>query len=353
MKNIKFLSFLMIATSLLLVQCTTDPIPGPDGQDGVDGIDGTDGTDGASGTTECAACHNISTSEGVHASYLYSKHASGKAVRYSGYGQAGGGINDCATCHSNEGFIDYVISGASSAAGYDDFTAISCTTCHSEHKTFDFENDGYDFALRYLRPTTLFTDETYTINYEGTSNSCTYCHQARKSPPESVGGMSDVGGHYGPHHGPQANFLEGLTGAELVGSLDYPAVASGPHRNGSSCTQCHMGESDGDIDGNHTWITSSTSCATCHPGGAPDGAVGLKEDMAVLLALCVDAGVAEIEIDEEGNVSVHEVEGTYPTEVAYAFWNYLLVAEDASNGTHNPNYAKALVGNSIEVLTAD
>jgi len=337
MKKIKFLSYLMIATSLLFVQCTTDPIPGASGEDGVDGVDGQDG---ASGTTECAACHNISTSEAVHASYLFSGHAAGNAVGYSNYGAS------CASCHSNEGYIDYMTMGT--VNDHDSFTAISCTTCHSEHKTFDFENDGYDFALRSLRPTTLMTDDTYTINYEGTSNSCAYCHQARRSPPESVDGMAVVGGHYGPHHGPQSNFLEGLTGAELQGSLDYPVVASGVHRQGSSCTECHMGLSDGEIDGNHTWITSSTSCTTCHPAGAPDGVVGLKEDMVVLLALCVDAGVAEV-VDG----AVHEVTGTYPTEVAWAFWNYLLVAEDSSNGTHNPDYAKALVGNSIEVLSAN
>jgi len=340
----------MIATSLLFIQCTTDPIPGPDGQDGIDGTNGVDGLDGASGTTECAACHNISTSEGVHASYLFSGHAAGNAVGYAGNNSR------CAQCHSNEGFIDYQTTGAVNPDGYGgDATPISCTTCHGEHKTFDFEGEGYDFALRYLRATTLLTDDSYTINYADvdarTSNSCAFCHQARRSPPESVDGMSDVGSHYGPHHGPQANFLEGLTGAELVGSLDYPADASGPHRNGSSCTECHMGLSDGGINGNHTWITSSTSCTKCHP--AIDGVAGLQEDMEVLLALCIDAGVAEIIIDEEGHESVHEIPGTYSTEVAYAFWNYLLVAEDASKGTHNPDYAKALVGNSIEVLTAD
>ena len=344
MKNIKFLSFLMIATSLLFIQCTTDPIPGPAGEDGTDGTNGTNGTDGATGTTECAACHNISTSEGVHASYLLSGHAKGNAVFYSTVSSS------CASCHSNEGFIDYATVG--SVNEHDDFTAISCTTCHGEHKTFDFEGDGYDFALRYLRGTTLMTEDSYPpIDYADvdarTSNSCAYCHQARRSPPESVDGMAAVGDHYGPHHGPQVNFLEGLTGAELAGSIAYPDAASGPHRNGSSCTDCHMGANDaGENNGNHTWVPSSTSCTKCHP--AIDGVPGLQDDMAVLLELCIDAGVAEI--DENGEV--HEVQGTYPTEVAWAFWNYLLVAEDASKGTHNPDYAEALVGNSIEALSA-
>ncbi len=69
MKNFKLINFLIIfATSLLFIQCTTDPIPGPDGQDGIDGVDGV------SGTAECAACHNVAKSEEVHASYLFSGH---------------------------------------------------------------------------------------------------------------------------------------------------------------------------------------------------------------------------------------------------------------------------------------
>ena len=64
MKNLKFLGFPCLFLSLIIfVQCTTDPIPGPDGEDGIDGVDGVDGVDGASGTTECAACHNVSTND--------------------------------------------------------------------------------------------------------------------------------------------------------------------------------------------------------------------------------------------------------------------------------------------------
>jgi hypothetical protein len=343
MKNIKFLSFLMIATSLLFIQCTTDPIPGTSGIDGQDGLDGNDGVDGASGTTECAACHNISTSEGVHASYLFSGHAAAKTLNYSNYGSS------CAGCHSNEGYVDWVELGSANEEGYAQLSPISCNTCHDTHTTFDFENEGYDYALRMIRPVTLITDDSYTINYENASNNCALCHQPRTSPPtdNGAGKFEVTSTHWGPHHGPQSTFLEGIQGAEIVGTLDYPAAGTATHRTGSSCTSCHMGISDGEINGDHTWIPTSTACVTCHPNGAPDGVAGLEDKMASLLTILEEVGILH---EDDG---VHPVLGEYTIVEAEAAWNYLLVMEDASKGTHNPAYTKALIDNSIEAFPTE
>ena len=341
MKNFKLISFLIIiATGLLFVQCTTDPIAGPAGEDGIDGVDGTDGLDGASGTTECASCHNIATSEAVHASYLFSGHAAGGAVGYAGSRAS------CAQCHSNEGYIDYVTYGATNEEGYTSPTPISCTTCHDTHKTFDFENEGYDFALRRIAPVELIADNTYTINYNGTSSNCAQCHQPRRSPPvaDEDGNFAVTSSHWGPHHGPQSTLLEGIQGAEIAGSIEYLPPQSHPHRKGASCVSCHMGESSGETDGEHTWIPTATACTTCHGDNAPDGVAGLQEDLETLHQLLEDAGILN---------GGHPHEGTYPINVAEGAWNYLLIIEDASNGTHNPTYAKALVQNSIEALSAD
>jgi hypothetical protein len=341
MRKFKLINLLLIvATSLLLVNCTTDPLPGAAGNDGIDGVDGSDGVDGASGTTECAACHNVATSEAVHASYLFSGHAAGGAVGYAGSRAS------CAQCHSNEGYVDYVTLGATNEEGYANPTAISCKTCHDTHTTFDFENDGFDYALRSIRPVDLITDPSYTINYNGTSNNCALCHQPRTSPPEADGSgdFAVTSSHWGPHHGPQSTFLEGIQGAELVGTNEYPAPASATHRTGSSCTSCHMGLTSGETDGNHTWIPTSTACAQCHTNGIPDGVAGLEDDMSALGLLLEDIGIVH-----DG----HPVEGTYSITEAEAAWNYLLVMEDASKGTHNPAYARALIKNSIEVLSAN
>lgn len=341
MKNMKVLSLLIIvASSLLFVQCTTDPIPGVPGEDGMDGLDGMDGVNG---TTECATCHNVTTSDAVHASYLFSGHAAGNAVGYAGSRAS------CARCHSNEGFIDHIENGA--ATDYDNPTAISCTTCHDMHTSFDFETDGYDYALRTIDPVTLIVDDSYTIDYNGTANTCANCHQPRRSGPVDNGlGLFEVtSSHWGPHHGPQSTMLEGIQGMEIAGGLEYPAVAEAGHRTGSSCTSCHMGETSDQIDGNHTWIPTPNACTTCHSSGAPEKVAGLEEDMEALLALLEDAHI--LHMDEEG--AVHPVEGVYTILEAEAAWNYLFVYEDASKGVHNPNYAKALIKNSLDALSAN
>ncbi len=346
MKKFKLINLLLIvAASLLLVNCTTEPLPGRAGDDGIDGADGADGLDGASGTTECAACHNVSTSEAVHASYLFSGHAKGDAVFFSGFG------SDCATCHSNEGYIDHTTGAAPPEGGYPEFTAISCTTCHDKHSTFDFENDGFDYALRDIAPTNLIVKPDYTIDYAGTSNACAYCHQPRSSGPIDNGmGMYDqTSTHWGPHHGPQTTMLEGIEGMQIAGSVEYPDIASAVHRTGSSCTSCHMGETSGETDGNHTWFPTPTSCTQCHTSGIPEGVAGLEEDMEALLALLEEEGI--LHKDELGEV--HPLTGTFPILTAEAAWNYLYVYEDSSEGVHNPKYAKALIKNSLEALSAN
>ena len=104
MKKIKLISFLiLIATSLLFVQCTTDPIPGPAGRDGADGIDGEDGANGIDGATgthrmcRMSQCRNIRK---VHASYLFSGHYN----ENMDHDVDGDGINDPLSQYGNQRF---------------------------------------------------------------------------------------------------------------------------------------------------------------------------------------------------------------------------------------------------------
>ena len=355
MKNSKIISFLVfLAASFLFVQCTTDPIAGPAG---VDGIDGVDGVDGVNGTTECAQCHNVSTSEAVHASFMYSTHYEHGTV-------SRGGSASCARCHSGSGFIDYLAQGAMNdyipsdavlTGGSIGPQKFSCNTCHDMHTSFDFANDGYDYALRTLAPVKMMADEAYELDFEGTANICANCHQPRPSylPPvdNGMGLYEFTSSRWGPHHGPQSTMIEGIWGVNIEGSTAYPAPKSAGHRTNGACTNCHMGESGGQIEGLHTWFPSDAECAKCHTGGIPSEVAGLEDDMNALLDILVAEGILEVEIDEEtGEEEVGPVPGTYPILVAEAAWNYRLIQEDQSHGKHNPNYAKALIKNSLEAL---
>lgn len=338
MRNLKFLDFFMLALSLsLFIQCTTDPIPGPQGEDGMDGIDGVDGVDG---TASCTACHSFSHREPIEYSFNFSGHATGTAYSYAGT-QA-----NCAQCHSNQGYIQYITTGMTNPDGYTNVAPFTCTSCHGKHSTFDFENDGHDFALRNFAPTELITDPNYTMDFEGTSNNCTSCHQPRSAPPvdDGTGFYEITSSRFGPHHGPQSTFLEGIQGAEVAGSNDYPAIGSATHRKGSSCVNCHMGETTGETDGLHTFIPTDNACTSCHSNGAPSEVGGLAEDMATLEVLLTDSGLIQ-----DGGV----IPGTYTFKQAQSLWNYILVLEDSSNGIHNPGYVRPLIKNSIEYMESN
>lgn len=352
MKTIKKLGYLMLITSgFLFMGCTSDPIPGPPGMDGIDGLDGLDGADGVDGTTSCVSCHSVSHREPIEMAYADSPHSTGSSW-------ARGTSASCARCHNNEGFIDFMSNlyidslgfATANPEGYNISNPITCTGCHDSHRSFDFANDGNDYAVRSLQAVNLFIDPSVQIDIRnssdelGRSNLCVNCHQPRDSYeiPGPTADYEITSSRFGPHNGPQATLLEGIMGANVAGSAGYPGVGSAAHRQGSSCIACHMGETTDGSDGGHTWIPTENTCITCHTNGPPAEVTGFAGDMARLRDLLIAAGA----ITETGST----VPGTYSPQVAQATWNYRTLEADGSRGVHNPNYTKALLQNSIEAL---
>jgi hypothetical protein len=356
MKNLKLIGFLMIlASSLMFIQCTSDPIPGTAGIDGIDGTSGLDGIDGLDGVgvQECVACHSNTDRDAIHDAYALSKHAI-ETTMYDGsklsqYGNRA----ECAACHTNQGFIDRFDEQDMTLVGpYSTSSdqSITCTGCHTSHRSFDFANDGNDYALRTLAPVQLVIDPTVSIDSKndadvlGYSNTCVNCHQPRTpAPTADVDGNANISStHWGPHHGPQGTMLEGLGGASFLGQTTaLPARGTAGHKTGASCVTCHMGEPTDVTDGSHTWNPTANACLECHDS-EPEAVEGLEASRATLLVALQAKGV----FDADGGV----IPGTYPAAQVQAAFNYLFVEEDKSNGIHNPDYAKALVANSIEAL---
>ncbi|MBT8273833.1 MAG: hypothetical protein KJO77_08505 [Bacteroidia bacterium] len=332
-----FRLMMLMATSLLFVHCTSEytPIPGEDGVDGIDGVDGT---------ASCIACHSNSVREPILASYELSQHGI-QTTMFTGqplseYTNDVGSF--CVKCHTNEGYLEFQETGgvmASSATP----TRIDCHTCHDVHESFDFENDGLDYALKNDDPVILDLGGT-TLDLGDASNNCISCHQPRNSYaiPMGSGTYEITSKRFGPHHGPQSTILEGILGAEIAGSIAYPAAGSATHRTDASCVSCHMGESEDISRGLHSWVPTESACLTCHTNGAPTEASGFTDDMETLRALLE----ANNMFDEDGYYN----EGTYSVDLAQAAWNYRTLLEDKSKGIHNPDYTKALIRNSIEAL---
>jgi hypothetical protein len=355
MKTIKLILSIFVGVLFVSLQaCSHEdyvPVPGPAGENG------TNGTNGIDGTTECATCHNNTHSSLAKSSYLLSVHAietlhattdaSGAAInlKTSDYANRTG----CVECHTSQGYIDksngdVLATGTGTALGFPAYPAgkqaISCTTCHNKHSSFDFKNDGNDYALRQgIKPFTLDQDPSYSIDM-GTSNTCVKCHQPRGLPPTA--GLT-LNSRFGPHHGPQSTLLEGIQGALIVGSTPYPAPKSATHRKSASCTTCHMGTTTDGTNGAHTWHPTANACIKCHTNGAPSAVTGFAVDMATLKDLLVAKGAYNATTNAFNSKAVD-------VKVAQAAWNYALLTEDRSNGVHNPAYAKALLKNSIEAL---
>lgn len=335
MKSKDLIWLLLLIPALALMGCEGDPGPA-----GPAGVDGTDGTDGANGTSvaSCLECHADAGALDllpIYLEYMQSGHRAGAYVAYAG------GRAACAQCHGKQGFIEYAALGSVSA-DIPDPAAIDCATCHTVHPD--------TFGLRAAGGVALAGVAGYTVDFGNSSNLCANCHQSRRPEPNT-----DVPGatfaitstHYGPHHGPQANVLEGVGFAEIAGSTAYPApTTDNPHLSDTgACVGCHMGTGAEGLGG-HTW--KPIACTECHTAAPTSFQDGIATKLDTLRDMLIARGVVEYVAADE---AYEPVVGTYPMVEAQAFFNWIGLAEDRSLGVHNPAYVSALLDNTIEALS--
>ena len=346
MKLRELIRFFCVALMVVFIlpSCVKEGPPGLDGADGADGIDGIDGADGADGNVTCIACHSTSNKKARTDQYEMSVHAMSPHVGSPTYIYAGAGASrkSCAVCHTHEGFVEVMFTGRDTlTAALAAPTRIGCETCHSSHSSFDFENDGPDYALRSTGPVKLITARSsdQPVDIDPSTNLCINCHQSREGAPlaDATGNFRIANNRYGPHHGPQGNLLEGIDGYEQAGSTPYPGTKTYRHRNTGGGISCHMHE------GSHTFKPNMASCTSCHQGNT---IANIQTEVEDLLGQLHDALVSKGAITAAGA----PVAGNYPIAVAGAVYNYKLIEEDRSSGVHNPKYIKALLKNSIQAL---
>ena len=378
MNNSKlFISFFAIAIGLVFVQCTSlDPITGPEGPAGANG---TNGANGADGGNVCLSCHNTDYKVVQPETYLLSGHNLGTSNV--------GRTTTCTACHTHEGYTTSIPTGnilvptTTPATN----TIIGCTTCHSGgHTSAGVAVSGQDAALRHSGAYTLnqvtSTGAPVTINYGNNSNSCTHCHQPRRTETSGfvpgTSGTISVSSSFGPHYGNQSALLEGIFGHEIAGTTPYPTKGSAKHRTNASCTSCHMGAKSGN-QGNHTMSPVLNNCKTCHTGaGVVD--YNINAGQTKIKNLMLELGEELVRV-RPANYRIANYTGTKPftapnvfTDPTYstnqvtvistinvspsdatmmritkAYWNWRYLYQDHSYGLHNPKYAEALMKNSI------
>lgn len=327
----------------------TSPSCVKEGPMGASGTDGTNGTDGKDGTASCLACHSGTNIEKKKAEFYMSEHSLGAiAVDYAG-GRVG-----CSQCHSSEGFIQYATLGVANTV-VNKPSAWECSTCHGIHQTFQ----STDYALRLAGPVKSNADATYNFDFKNSSNLCVNCHQTRIPEPNKEKPGTDFqikSTHYGPHHGPQGNVVAGVGFAELPGSIAYPTPGTSKHFT-PSCTGCHMASSTNTKEGGHSLVPSLDACNTCHGVAEKDyNHNGNQTDILTKLNLLRDKLVALGVVTATPDVTNSELiiyapkVGKIPMLQAQAVYNYFGMAEDRSEGVHNPVYVNALLVNTLEAL---
>ena len=303
--------------------------------------------------SSCFTCHGdqdarITTQQGQ---WNNSVHASGAHVNYGNRG----GFYDCSRCHVSQGFIDFLETGTMNAP-YDYPGAIHCFTCHAPHTSGTL-------ALRTEAPFELLNGDTFN---SGEGNLCANCHHSRYDA-SSITGEVEISAHWGPHHGPQADMINGSNGYEYA---NYTYEQS-PHKTAvdNACVGCHMATAeifDGYKVGGHSWnmVDEETGsnlvlvCDSCHVGADSydftadmdydhDGdTLGFQSEMLGMLdslkTLLYNAGV----LDD----SYEPIDTTVSADVAGAVYNYLIVEEDRSEGVHNFKYESGLILSSIEYM---
>ena len=280
----------------------------------------------------CSDCHN--DTQLIPAKQLQwreSKHATGGAYFR-------GTSSSCAGCHSGQGFSDRIAAGEDPDEVEDGVTTLltgqNCRTCHQIHTTFT----KTDFALESTAPVALFAEGLDTTYDSGLGNLCANCHQPRRTldlyPPTEDGMVNVDSTHWGPHHGMEAAVFVGVGGSTKGSpSAHYQMAPDG-------CVTCHLGE-----DRNHTFEPQLEACQSCHADLDTFDRNGVQTDVEEMMA---ELGAL---LEAEGILhDGHPVVGDYPTAVAHAAWDYLVVEEDQSHGVHNPGYTKTLLRNAIEAL---
>ncbi len=308
--------------------------------------------DDVDATESCTLCHNDEV-------VLFAKQQQTESSHHLEGGNYDRSHADCAICHTHQGFIETLESGALEAsADIQNPAAINCRTCHMVHTNFD----ASDWDLVSETPVVLdFGEGTIDI---GKGNLCVNCHQFRPISPMPVLGGANVSitsSRWGPHHGPQGNMIWGVGGYQIAGSKSYAAAGSAGHVE-AGCNTCHMAAQPygATASGGHTFNMTDgpdgsenfEACISCHSTLEDFDYNGIQTKVDELIAGLETVFIEKGWISEPGGL--FNATSSNPLNVtadeAGALLNYRIVTEDRSRGIHNPQYIVALLTNSLESL---
>ena len=309
------------------------------------------------GSGVCAQCHDSLFNEPNVAQWHNSMHA---VTTRDPAGSA-----SCVGCHSGVGFIAQMQGTNTSDTSYH---PINCQTCHDPHgQTVPSTNAPNPNLVRAMTSVTLLDGTVVTNGGEGLL--CMQCHHARQKAATYA---TTYHSNFGPHHGPQADMLEGVNG------FNYgQAIPSSAHANAvpNTCVTCHMqtlatNDPSFLLAGGHTFNVSAggvdlvAACQQCHGATVTsfdfplqdyngDGVIqGVQTEVQSLL------NKLSTLVTEPNGVVDGMVKTPSPASSGRRrSWKRTTTGSSSSNdgslGIHNTAYAVGLLKASIANLTGD
>ena len=312
--------------------------------------------------------------------WIASPHADHASPSFTHWNSEGAVPENCAACHSEPGFLDFLGADGTEPGVVDHPAAtgavIGCASCHtSAAQALDVATLPSGVALAGL----------------GANATCTVCHAGRTAGDTVARATANIGedtvspdlGFINVHYGIAAAVLQGGEGRA---GFQYPGRSyAGPFRHvpgADTCVTCHDA---------HTTAVATEGCLTCHRGvealrdirtraadfdGDGANAAGIHAEIAGLHARLYDAirayatEVAGMPIaysseahpyffadpDGDGQVSRGGGAGparyqTWTPRLLKAAYNYQVVAKDPGGYVHNPAYVLQLLHDSLESLS--
>lgn len=371
---------------------------GPAGKDGSNGPQGPAGQnagfvyfDGFKADLKCATCHTQDSDTAQFKAARTQEYASAGHMEGTSWAR-GLNTNDCASCHITEGYLESARGNfaSQSTKKYAHGTQPNCFTCHSPHAKGDFSVRKED-AIKIKSFVVGVADMQFNV---GTSNTCVTCHRTRETSPmtpmpdpsktAATDSIVIATNRWYPHYGVQGQILIGKGGFEFAG-YSYPSSYHKTLADAKNiqCADCHMSTptvvvNNKLVAGGHTLkigylgsdgVTENINVAGCrvsgcHPTDLTANTMtmtafkanfkkteqeNLKKGMDSLKTLLVAKGWLNASTDLL-NASSGTPLVIKPAARAGAIFNYYFLEHEGSHGTHNLDYAQALINASIAEL---
>lgn len=312
--------------------------------------------------------------------WLSSPHADHGSLSFTYWNEAGAVPEDCAACHSEPGFIDFLGADGSEPGIVNRPAAINavigCASCHTS-------------AAHALDSVTL--PSGVAVHGLGGNATCTVCHSGRASGDTIAAATTGIGEDtvagdlrfINVHYGIAAAVMQGGDGRAGFHYAGRSYAGQFRHVPGAdTCIACHDA---------HTTQVEADGCLTCHRGvealidirtrhrdfdGDGDNAGGIHSEIVGLharLHAAIQAYAAQVSgtpigyakgtfpyffTDTDGDGTISDAEAVFPNR--YATWtprllkaayNYQVVAKDPGGYVHHPVYLLQLLHDSIESLS--